>query len=542
MDWSKIILPLLGGLGLFLYGMKMMSDGLQRTAGNQLRRWMERLTKNRIMGVIAGTAITAVIQSSTATTVMVIGFVNAGLMQLLQAVGVIMGANIGSAFTSMLITFNISIIAPVATFVGIIILMFSKDKKIKNIGQSIAGIGILFVGMDMMRSAMDPLTNSEQFMGLVQQAQNPFIGLAAGIVLTAILQSSTAMVGILVALATAGIVNLQTGVFILFGANVGTCVTAMLASLGGTKAAKRAAVVHLLFNIIGATIFSAAVLFPIGFINLIEQFIPNSVAMQLAGIHVIFSLVTAIILLPFIKQLLWLTTRIVKGEDKPREELRLLYIEPRSFITPAIAAAQVRQEVCRMAQIALKNYIMSIQAFFDKRADLVDDVMSNEEVMNFLDHEISRYLVKISVLDLDDADREMISSLYQVVSSVERVGDHAENIAEFAQTYMNKDRVFSDDAIDEMKSMANSAQEVLMHAIEIFLLGEYDHDAVNSIQELERGMYSEVMRYKENHLERSKENISERKVGLIFVNMLDDLRRVVRHSGVLVRSLSYQNK
>ena len=542
MEWIYVILALLGGISLFLYGMKMMSEGLQRTAGNRLRRWLEALTKNRIMAVAAGTAVTVVIQSSTATTVMVVGFINSGLMQLSQAVGVIMGANIGTTFTGILITFKISVIAPIAAFIGVVILMISKNKKTKDIGGIIAGIGILFIGMNMMSDAMKPLSSSEEFMGLLQQAKNPFIGLIAGAVLTAVLQSSTAMTGVLIALATAGVLDLQTGIFILFGTNVGTCITAMLASIGATKMAKRAAVVHLLFNVIGAVIFSVIVLLPIGFINMIEQFIPSNSAMQLAGMHIIFSVVTTILLLPFIKQLIWLATRIVRGEDKPREELRLLYVEPKSFITPAIAATQVRKEVSRMAQIALKNYRLSIQAFLDKRTDLIDDVLVNEEVINFLDHEISRYLVKISVMDLDDNDREMINSLYQVVNSIERVGDYAENIVEFAQTSIDKDRVFSDEAICEITTMANTVSEALTSAVDVFLTGTYDQEILENIQKAERDMYAEVMQYKGNHLERSKENISERKVGLIFTNMLDDLRKIVRHSSSMVRSLSYQKE
>ena len=541
MYWIEIILPLIGGLGLFLYGMTMMSDGLKRTAGNRLRRMLEVLTKKQVLAVIAGTAVTAVVQSSTATTVMVVGFVNAGLMRLTQAVGVIMGANIGSTFTGMLIAFRISLIAPIAAFVGIVLILTAKKKKVKNIGTIITGIGILFVGMNIMSEAMKPLAVNEQFMDFIARAQVPLIGILVGTLLTAILQSSAAMIGILIALAAAGVLDLQTGVFILFGANIGTCVTAIIASLGATKTAKRAAVIHLLFNIIGAVIFSIIVLLPIGFIGFIESIFTGGASVQLAGTHIIFSLVTTILLLPFVKQLIWLATLIVRGEDKPREELRLLFIEPKDFDIPSIAARQVRSEVERMAQIALKNYDLSVQVFMEKKTELIDEILTNEEVIDFLDDEITRYLVKVSIMDLEDSDRELVYSLFQVVNSIERIGDYAENIAEFAYAYISKDRVFSDEAMNEIITIESNVRKILSRAIEVFLKGEYDAEIIDTIHRLERDMYREVQQYKANHFERSKACIFERSIGLIFDNTLEDSRRIVHHAGGLVRSLSYMN-
>jgi len=540
MYWVEIILPLFGGLGLFLYGMMMMSDGLQRTAGNRLRRLLEVLTKNRFLAILAGTFVTAAVQSSTATTVMVVGFVNAGLMRLTQAVGVIMGANIGSTFTGILIAVRIGLIAPIAAFVGILMIMVSKKKRIKNIGLIVTGIGILFVGMNMMSETMKPLSTNEQFMGLIGQAQIPFIGLLVGILLTAVLQSSAAMIGILIALATAGVLDLQTGVFILFGANIGTCVTAIIASLGATKTAKRTAVVHLLFNIIGAIIFSIIVLLPIGFIDFIKRIFGSGASMQLAGTHIIFSLVTAIILLPFVKQLIWLSSRIIRGEDKPREELRLLFIDPVSFNTPSVAVTQVRNEVERMAQIALKNYQLSVQVFLEKRLDLIDEVIANEEVIDFLDDEITRYLVKVSIMDLEDIDRELVNSLYQVVNSIERIGDHAENIAEFAHAYISKERAFSDEAMNEIIAVEDKVSKILTHAVSVFLGGVYDESSVDYVHRSEREMYAEVQQYKANHFERAKDCVTERNISMIFNNTLENSRRIIHHAGVVVRSLGYQ--
>ncbi|MCL2253379.1 MAG: Na/Pi cotransporter family protein [Lachnospiraceae bacterium] len=537
MYWIEIILPLIGGLALFLYGMSMMSDGLQKAAVNHLRRWLEVLTKNRILAVIAGTFVTTIIQSSTATTVMVVGFVNAGLMRLSQAVGVIMGANIGSTFTGLLIAFRISLIAPIVAFTGIIMIMAVKKEKTKSVGWIIAGVGILFVGMSLMSDTMQPLRTNEQFMEFIRQAKNPLIGLVVGTLLTAILQSSAAMIGILIALGTAGVLDLHTGVFILFGAHIGTCVTAIIASLGATKAAKRAAIAHLLFNVIGAVIFSTIVLLPFGFIGLIEQLFSSGVSMQIAGTHIIFSLVTAIILLPFTKQLVWLVSLIVRGEDRPREELRFLHIEPHAVGMPSVAVAQARKEVERMALIALRTYSMSVKIFIEKRISLVGEVLTNEEVIDFLDNEITRFLVRISVMDLDDADREQINLLYQAVAHIERIGDHAENVVEFANAYIAKNRIFSDEAMNEIIAVERNVEKILALATNAFLTGTYDEDTINTIYRSEREMYTEVQGYKANHFERSKESVSERKIGLIFINTLENSRRIMHHAGGLARSL-----
>ncbi|MCL2740197.1 MAG: Na/Pi cotransporter family protein [Oscillospiraceae bacterium] len=542
MDWLQISLILIGGLGLFLYGMHLMSDGLQKTAGNKLRRWLEKLTQNRIMAVLAGTAITAVIQSSTATTVMTVGFVNAGLMKLSQAVGVVMGANIGTTFSSIMFSFKISIFAPIIAFAGVVIMMVAKKKKTRSIAQVIIGIGILFMGLNLMSDAMSPLKDSTEFVSLIQQAQIPIIGLLAGILLTAVLQSSSAVTGILVAMALAGVLDLRTGVFILFGTNVGTCLTAIIASLGGTKAAKRTAIVHLLFNVIGASIFTIIVLLPFDFVGLLERIIKDDAAKQIAALHMLFSVTTTLVLLPFANGLIWLARKIIRGEDKPREEARLLYIESKSLRNPAVAAGEVWQEVERMANLSLKNYRLAMKSFKEKRVDLIPEIEINEEVINFLENEITKTLVKISIMDLNELDREMIGALYQVVSFVERVGDHAENISEFAEIRVKKELVFSDEAFNEIRLVAENVEENLALALSSFAAGIYNEEVVECIQEAQRDMYAEVTGYRENHLARSTDSISERKVSWIFTSMLEDLRQIVNQAGAIARALEYQNK
>ena len=540
MDWIKLVLSLVGGLGLFLYGMKLMSDGLEAAAGSQLRRWLEALTGNRFIGVLVGAAITAIIQSSSATTVMVVSFVNAGLMQLSQAVGLIMGANIGTTVTGILVTLKVSMIAPVATFIGIAIVMFAKKKKLQSIGQIIAGFGILFMGMDMMSAAMKPLSGSPDFMHLIQQARNPLIGVLVGALLTALIQSSSAFTGVLIALAMAGVLDFQTGIFLVFGTNIGTCITAILASLGANRTAKRAATVHLLFNAIGTGIFLVIALLPIGFVGWIENLIPNSVAGQIAITHVIFNIVTTVLLFPFANQLVFLASKIIPGKDKERAERRLEYLDSRTFDAPLIAVTQVHKEVERMANMALENYRLASQIFLKRQPELVEDALVTEEVINFLNHEITRFLVKISALNLDYTSSKLVGSLYHVVNDIERVGDHAENIVEFSQAYIDNEKFFSEEAIDELTAISSKVEKMLAHAIDIFSAGDYVQSEMDKVRSEEKNIDSEIRQYKENHIKRLEKDACTQSSGALFINMLNDLERVADHAENIALSLRYQ--
>ena len=540
MDWIMLALSLIGGLGLFLYGMKLMSDGLEAAAGSQLRRWLEALTGNRFIGVLVGAAITAIIQSSSATTVMVVSFVNAGLMQLSQAVGLIMGANIGTTITGVLVTLKVSMIAPLAAFIGIAIIMFAKKKKVQSIGQIIAGFGILFMGMDMMSAAMKPLSGSPDFMNLIQQARNPLIGVLVGALLTALIQSSSAFTGVLIALAMAGVLDFQTGIFLVFGTNIGTCITAILASLGANRTAKRAAIVHLLFNAIGTGIFLFVALLPIGFVDWIESLVPNSVAGQIAMTHVIFNIVTTILLFPFANQLVFLASKIIPGEDKERAERRLEYLDSRTFDTPLIAVTQVHKEVERMANMALENYRLAAQIFLKRQPELIEDALSTEEVINFLNHEITRFLVKISALNLDYTSNKMIGSLYHVVNDIERVGDHAENIVEFSQAYIDNEKFFSEEAVVELTTISSRVEKMLAHSIDLFSAGDYVQSDMDKVRSEEKNIDSEIKQYKENHIKRLEKDTCTQASGALFINMLNDLERVADHAENIAFSLRYQ--
>ena len=540
MDWITLVLALVGGLGLFLYGMKLMSDGLEAAAGNQLRRWLEALTSNRFIGVLVGAAITAIIQSSSATTVMVVSFVNAGLMQLSQAVGLIMGANIGTTITGILVTLKVSMVAPLAAFIGIAIIMFAKKKKVQSIGQIIAGFGILFMGMDMMSSAMRPLSGSPDFMNMIEQARNPIIGVLVGALLTALIQSSSAFTGVLIALALAGVLDFQTGIFLIFGTNIGTCITAILASLGANRTAKRAAIVHLLFNAIGTGIFLVIALLPIGFVDWIESLIPNNVAGQIAITHVVFNITTTILLFPFANQLVFLASKIIPGKDRERAERRLEYLDSRTLDTPLIAVTQVRKEVERMANMALENYRLASQIFLKRQPELVEEALANEEVINYLNHEITRFLVKISALNLDSTSNKMVGSLYHVVNDIERVGDHAENIVEFSQAYIDDEKFFSGEAIAELTDISTKVDKMLAHSIDIFTAGDYIQSDMDQVRQEEHSIDEEIKKYKENHIKRLEKDACTQSSGALFMNMLNDLERVADHAENLAFSLRYQ--
>ena len=389
------VLSLMGGLALFLYGMHMMSDGLEAVAGEKMKKILESLTSSTIMGVIVGTVITAIIQSSSATTVMLVGFVNSGIMQLSQTVGIIMGANIGTTMTGVLLTMGIGDIAPAIAFAGVALIMFTKDSRKNNIGAIIAGLGILFIGMNMMSSAMSGLRDSQTFINIITTFKNPLIGVLVGAVFTALIQSSSASVGILQALAAAGLVTLDTGIYVMFGFAIGTCITAAIASIGMGANAKRTTVIHLSFNIIGTIIFVIICqLFP--FVSMVEHLFPHSPSAQVANAHVIFKVVTTIILLPFAKQLVKLSQIIIK--DKSEQDKRVGILERSKTIsgysvgTGAIAISLIRDEVNYMYDIAKKNVIMSFDAVINNTPQYDDIIRKNEDELDELNANISQYI------------------------------------------------------------------------------------------------------------------------------------------------------
>lgn len=520
-----MVFQLLGGLGLFVYGMKLMGDGLEKAAGDKLKRILEVLTTNRFMGVLVGTGVTSIIQSSSATTVMVIGFVNAGLMSLSQAAGVIMGANIGTTMTAQLIAFKLDDIAPLILAVGAVMYMFSSKKKVRDLGGIVLGFGILFVGMHTMSTAMKPLSKLPEFQNLILAIGNhPLMGVLVGLAMTATVQSSSATIGILMALAANNTMPLGVALPILFGDNIGTCATALLASIGTNKNAKRAALIHLTFNVIGTIIFMSI-------LPLVLKIVPKlggDIQRQIANAHTLFNVTNVIIQIWFIKYLVAFVNKLVPGKEEEGEKLQLLYLDKRLLETPSIAVGQVVKEVVRMGTLAFKNLNYSIDSFINGDEKLINKVAEGEEVINYLEREITRYLVALSNLSLSEHQSEIIGSLYHTVNDIERIGDHAENMAELTDYKLSNSLKFSDKAIDEIKEMADLTKYSVQQSIKALELNseESANDVIvneQKIDDMEKSLRAE-------HIERLNKYICDPASGAIFLDALVNLERIGDHA------------
>lgn len=521
------ILKLLGGLGMFLFGMKLMGDGLELVAGSKLRSLLEKLTSNPLLGVLVGVVVTGAIQSSSATTVMVVGFLNAGLLKLEQAVYVIMGANIGTTVTSFLIGLKISTLAPIAIFAGVLLLMIIKRKIFEHLGMVIIGFGVLFTGMNAMSDAMAPLAKMPEFAALMTQFSNPVLGILAGAVLTAVIQSSSASVGIIQALAGSGAVNLGGVIYILFGQNIGTCATALLASIGTNRSGKRAALIHLLFNVIGTLLFIPITMF-LPYVPFIEH-LTSEPRMQISFAHIIFNVVVTLVLLPFAQLLVRLAKKIVPGKDAEYEEMRLHFLDKRILGTPAIAVAQVTKEVERMACIARNNFGLAMEVFFKPNKEAMQQIKQNEQVLNFLNHSITDYLVKIHAMELLEEDNRLIGSMFHVVNDLERIGDHAENILEYSQN-LEGGVPFSGSAMTEMKDMRDRVLRIVDEAIAFFLNQKPDDALRARITNEEEEIDDLVVVLREHHVDRLNALECTPQTGMIFIDILTDLERVSDHA------------
>ena len=461
------ILGLLGGLALFLYGMQMMSAGLEDAAGNRMKQILERLTSNRFLGVAVGAGITAVIQSSSATTVMVVGFVNSGMMTLKQAVWIIMGANIGTTITGQLIALDVGAIAPLFAFIGVVFIVFIKKVVFHHYGQIIAGLGILFIGMEMMSSSMMPLRDSAAFVDLVSNFSNPLIGILAGMIFTAIIQSSSASVGILQALAVSGVIGLPTAVYVLFGQNIGTCITAVLASIGTSRSAKRTTVIHLMFNIFGTVLFTViCMVTPLT--SVMMSFAPDNPAAQIANMHTLFNIVTTLLLLPFGTLLADLAERILpEQESEEPDVMRLCYIRPddkskeHQIGSSAIVLTNIRSELSRMAKMAAENVESSFSAVIAQSPETLPQVEEKEEYIDFLNKEIAKYISHTIAFEANERDSALISAFFKISGNLERIGDHAMNICEYTQMLDKKKIQFSEEAQEELRTMEAVCLEVL---------------------------------------------------------------------------------
>ena len=529
-------ISLLGGLGLFLYGMQMMSNGLEAAAGNRMKKILERLTSNRFLGVLVGAGITAAIQSSSATTVMVVGFVNSGMMTLNQAVWIIMGANIGTTITGQLIALDVGALAPLFAFIGVALIVFIKKQRVHHYGKIIAGLGILFIGMDMMSSSMMPLRESEAFINLMTKFSNPVLGILAGTIFTAIIQSSSASVGILQALASSGVIGLSQAVYVLFGQNIGTCITAVLASIGTSRSAKRTTIIHLMFNIIGTIIFTiVCILTP--FALFVEGLTPGNVSQQIANMHTIFNITTTILLLPFGNYLAKLATKILP--DLPEEKSDVMHLE---FIRPipienrgetkiglsAIAITAIKKELQRMTSMARENVTMSFEAVRDANTSMLDDIRNREEYIDYLNKEISKYVSRTLVKERNPKDSQYMSALFKVCGNLERIGDHAMNIGEYTNMIKEKNITFSREVRGQLAMMQEVCEKALDMIDQIEQVG-YSAETLKKIEDLEQQIDDMTEDFRNSQIERMQTGACSEEGCVIYSEMLTDFERIGDH-------------
>lgn len=526
----EIAFGVLGGLGLFLYGMNIMGISLQKVAGERLKRLIEVLTNNRFMGVLVGALVTMIVQSSSATTVMVIGFVNAGLMTLSQAVGVIMGANIGTTITAQLIAFSLTDIAPLVLAIGVGIWITTSSKRAKNISEILVGFGILFIGMDMMGSSLAPLSENETFKKILISLDDPFLGVLVGLGLTTILQSSSASIGLLQALASQGMISINIAFPVLFGDNIGTTTTALISSVGTNKTAKRAAIIHFLFNLIGTFIFMTILRKPIQY--LVMYITPNNVQRQIANAHTLFNIINVIIQFPFANYLVKAATKLVPG-DIYEEPIGLNYLDLRIIETPSIAVGQVKKEVLRMGNIVGGNLVNSEKAFLNRDEKLIKEVFEQETVINRLEREITSYLVELSNEPLSEEQHNLVNVLFYTINDIERVGDHADNLAELAQYRIDNRLIFTDEAVKELKIMFSKAVDIYKKSMKAF--EEVDFNLAREVQVLEEDLDNLERKYRANHIDRLNKLMCEPNSGVVFLDILSNLERVADHSSNIVQ-------
>lgn len=533
----------LGGLGMFLYGMSIMADGMQKSAGSKMSSFLGMLTNNRLLAVLLGALITAIIQSSGATTVMVVGFVSAGVLDLSQAVGVIMGANIGTTITAWIVSlsqlgdsFEImkpSFYAPLVIGVGALLLVFSKTQKHKTVGEILVGLGLLFTGLDFMSGSVSPYTDSPIFArAFALLGGNPLLGMIIGALVTALLQSSSASVGILQTLAMNGIVTTNAAIYITLGQNIGSCVTAMLSSMGGSRTAKRAAVMHLTFNIIGAMLFGT-----LGF--LVFSFMPAFAmshinAVEISVFHTIFNLTMTVLLFPFGDQLVKLSGLVVKekeGEELTEDEesaATIRHLDERIFESPAFAVDTAALEVVHMGQITMGNVRRALDAILTGSLEETEEVYKIEKTINNMEKLLTEYLIKVDNLSLTERQKTVVNNLFYSVSDLERIGDHAENLAEQAEYMAKNDLDFTETGMQDLQSIASSVVKSFEYAIDARQTGNMD--SVRKVSQYEDDVDYQEEELREKHIERLSAGKCAPSAGVVFLDIISNLERISDHA------------
>lgn len=532
-DVMGIVIMLLGGAGLFLYGMNLMSAGLEQIAGKRLEGLIAKLSGRVFHGIVVGTVVTAIIQSSSATTVMVVGFVNAGIMTLKQAIGIIMGANIGTTITAQLVTINISAIAPLGIAIGVALKMFSKRNKIGTIGETVLGFSLIFFGMKVMTSAIAPVKDMPLITDFIADIagggfRNTVLGFLLGAGLTALLQSSSATTGIMIAMAGTGLLPFEAAFPILMGTNVGTCVTAILSSIGASNTAKRAAMMHLLFNVIGTlvflTIFSGVSVY-------LVKMLSDSPTSQLANAHTLFNLANTLMLYPFsmviVKASTWIIP-VTKEEIEEKKFQRALHLDERILSTPKIAMSQVFKEVFHMADVVKMSLVSASEGLMQDDDSLYKKTYKLEKNINDMEKQLVDYLIKLTNTGIDSHDRSTIDILFNTINDLERVGDHAENIAELAEMKFGETVRFSEEAVGEMNTMISTVIECFDYSIEA--LKHNDHELAKKSVALEGEVDEMEKTLRKQHIMRLNAGICEASGGIVFLDALSNLERVSDHA------------
>ena len=525
------LLALAGGLGLFLLGMRLMSEGIEKAAGAKLRSILEFFTTNRLTGMLVGVIFTGIIQSSSACTVMVVSFVNAGLMNLYQAAGVIFGANIGTTVTSQLVSFNLSEIAPLFLLIGVLLLMFSKNRNITKFAEIIVGFGVLFLGLNNMSVAMSGLKENPHIVELFGSLTNPFLAVLLGTVLTAVIQSSSVTVSIMLLMANQGLLELSICMYIILGCNIGACTSALLTSMTGNKDAKRAAMIHFLFNVIGTVLMFIVLQVALEPIMDAIYAISGNAGRFVANTHTLFKVVQVLVLLPFSGMLVKLTYLIIPGTDRKvddRENYQLKYIGDHTVFNPATAVVGATKELERMVSLADENLNRAMNALITLDKEDIDKVYEVEKNINFLNHAITDYLVKINQTTLPIEDRKNIGALFHVVNDIERIGDHAENVADAAVQRMETGVAFSKSAQREMGEMLNMVNTLVRFSVEMFSTGEEEH--LEDILHLEDAVDEKERELQRLHVERLTRNECTPEAGMIFSDIISGLERVADHA------------
>ena len=547
----EIILSLLGGLGLFVYGMNQMSHGIEKVAGNKLRSILAAFTKNQFTGLVVGLFFTAVIQSSSAATVMVVSFVNAGLMKLTEACGIILGANIGTTVTALLVAIKLSTIAPVFIFIGVFMIAFMKKAIIKKSGEIVLGFGLLFFGISIMSDSMAALREIPSFIDFMAKFTNPILGILLGLVITSVVQSSSVTVSILVVMASQGLVNLDLCMFVILGCNIGACTSAVLTSLNGSKNAKRAALIHLLFNIFGTILMFVLLIIPPvrEVIKDIIYFISGSagstdsaaLGRNIAIAHFTFKVFQVIVFYPFMKYIVKLTYVLVPGEDAVAEDnnshsFKLQFIGQHKLPDPSVAIYFAIEEMERMANMAMNNLNLAMQCVFTKDIERSKEVYHTEEYIDFLNEEISDYLVRINqnALPLGDANR--IAAYFHVVNDIERIGDHAENIVDMIPQCIENNIEFSDKSIAEVNAMLNEVNQILQYSVNMFVTGNMEH--MKDVSDIEDHIDLLERQLQKKHIRRLNEGKCSAQSGLYMSEIISGLERVSDHATNIAFSLT----